>query len=86
MRTGSSALARSTSLPNNAPCSYRRTSGSTTLGRRTFSTGAITVAVPSMTTSPRWFTQRQSSEIRLRPGSFAAALTETAITSPTITG
>ena len=48
--------------------------------------GAITVAVPSITTSPRWLTQRQSKEIRWRAGSFAAAVTDTVIVSAIITG
>jgi hypothetical protein len=39
-------------------------SGSTTRGREIFSVGAITSAVPLMTSSPRWFVARQSSVTR----------------------
>jgi hypothetical protein len=45
-----------------------------------------TFAMPSITASPRWLTQRQSNEIRWRSGSLAAAVTETATASQMVTG
>src|SRR5207247_1660111 len=60
--------------------------GPPTLGRRTFSVGARTSAIPSMTTSSFWFTQRQSKVIRWCAESRALAVTETVIVSPRATG
>ena len=40
----------------------------------------------TITASPSWFVQRQSSKTRWRSGSFEVTVTETAIVSPTATG
>ena len=53
---------------------------------RTRWVGAITSAVPVITSRPPWFTQRQSNRISRFSGRFSRAVTVVAIVSPTPTG
>ena len=68
------------------PCGRNSTSGSVTRGREIFSVGAMTSAVPVMTSSPRALVARQARITRCVSAAFSRTLTETVIVSPKPTG
>ena len=55
-------------------------------GRRTFSVGASTSAVPDTTCAPSWFVQAQSKTTRFFSGFFSRAVTVAVMVSPRPTG
>ena len=82
--SGSRPFARARRLRYRVSGSPRRTVRSAP--RLTLSDDAITSARPSTTSSPAWFTQRQSRLTRSVAGSLAVAVTETVSASPSLSG